>query len=94
MANDVRYFEIEDQGQVVGGFYFDLYARNGKRGGAWMSGFHSRVQTANGLQNQFAIWCVTLPHRLAINLRYSPTMKSLLCSMNLDMPLHHVDRSR
>ena len=48
--NDVRYFEIEDQGQVVGGFYFDLYARNGKRGGAWMSGFRSRVQTANGLQ--------------------------------------------
>ncbi len=48
--NDVRYFEIADQGQVVGGFYFDLYARNGKRGGAWMSGFRSRVQTANGLQ--------------------------------------------
>lgn len=48
--NDVRYFEIEDQGQVVGGFYFDLYARNGKRGGAWMSGFRSRVQTTNGLQ--------------------------------------------
>ncbi|MEG2560953.1 MAG: M3 family metallopeptidase, partial [Acinetobacter sp.] len=48
--DDVRYFEIEDQGQVLGGFYFDLYARNGKRGGAWMSGFRSRVQTANGLQ--------------------------------------------
>lgn len=68
--NDVRYFEIADQGQVVGGFYFDLYARNGKRGGAWMSGFRSCVQTANGLQNQFAIWCVTLPHRLAISLLY------------------------
>ncbi|WP_353144485.1 M3 family metallopeptidase [Acinetobacter pragensis] len=47
---DARYFELEDQGTVVGGFYFDLYARSGKRGGAWMSGFRSRMQTAHGLQ--------------------------------------------
>jgi oligopeptidase A len=47
---DARYFELEDQGTVLGGFYFDLYARSGKRGGAWMSGFRSRMQTLNGLQ--------------------------------------------
>ena len=47
---DARYFELEDQGQVVGGFYFDLYARTGKRGGAWMNGFRSRMQTTTGLQ--------------------------------------------
>ncbi len=47
---DARYFELEDQGKVVGGFYFDLYARSGKRGGAWMSGFRSRMQTRQGLQ--------------------------------------------
>ncbi|RKG32248.1 M3 family metallopeptidase [Acinetobacter tianfuensis] len=47
---DARYFELEDQGTVVGGFYFDLYARSGKRGGAWMSGFRSRMQTVDGLQ--------------------------------------------
>lgn len=47
---DVRYYEIEDQGQVIAGFYFDLYARSGKRGGAWMNGFRSRMQAANGLQ--------------------------------------------
>jgi oligopeptidase A len=47
---DARYYELEDQGIVIGGFYFDLYARNGKRGGAWMSGFRSRMQTENGMQ--------------------------------------------
>lgn len=47
---DVHYYELEDQGKVIAGFYFDLYARSGKRGGAWMSGFRSRMQTAQGLQ--------------------------------------------
>lgn len=47
---DARYYELEDQGTVIGGFYFDLYARNGKRGGAWMSGFRSRMQTEHGMQ--------------------------------------------
>lgn len=47
---DARYYELEDQGIVIGGFYFDLYARNGKRGGAWMSGFRSRMQTEHGMQ--------------------------------------------
>ena len=47
---DAHYYELEDQGSVIGGFYFDLYARSGKRGGAWMSGFRSRMQTQDGLQ--------------------------------------------
>lgn len=47
---DARYFELEEQGIVLGGFYFDLFARSGKRGGAWMSGFRSRMQTGNGVQ--------------------------------------------
>ncbi len=34
---DARYFEIRNRdGEVVGGFYTDLYARDQKRGGAWM----------------------------------------------------------
>lgn len=33
----VRYYEIRDSaGQLLGSFYTDLYARKGKRGGAWM----------------------------------------------------------
>ncbi|MCK5667585.1 MAG: oligopeptidase A, partial [Gammaproteobacteria bacterium] len=34
---DVRFFDIFDStGSLRGGFYIDLYARSGKRGGAWM----------------------------------------------------------
>jgi oligopeptidase A len=33
----VRYYEIHDRdANVIGSFYTDLFARNGKRGGAWM----------------------------------------------------------
>ncbi|MCY1267500.1 Oligopeptidase A [compost metagenome] len=35
---DVRLFEISENGQHVGRFFFDLYARANKRGGAWMDG--------------------------------------------------------
>ncbi|WP_280568818.1 oligopeptidase A [Chromohalobacter sp. 296-RDG] len=34
--SDVRYFEILDGDTPIAGFYLDLYAREGKRGGAWM----------------------------------------------------------
>jgi len=35
--DSVSYFEIiGDQGTTIGGFYTDLFARQGKRGGAWM----------------------------------------------------------
>lgn len=34
---DARYFWIKDSGgQVIGGFYTDIYARSGKRNGAWI----------------------------------------------------------
>lgn len=47
---DVNYYEVSEHGTVIAGFYFDLYARSNKRGGAWMSGYRSRVQLANHLQ--------------------------------------------
>ena len=52
---DVRLFEIKEHGQHVGRFFFDLYARANKRGGAWMDGARDRRRTATGeLQNPVA----------------------------------------
>lgn len=45
---DVRYFELKQDGQTIGGVYMDLYAREGKRGGAWMDGYKSRRRFADG----------------------------------------------
>lgn len=51
---DVQYFEIEQDGDIIGGFYFDLYARPHKRGGAWMSGFRSRMVSSRYQQKPLA----------------------------------------
>jgi len=48
---DVRFFEIrEADGARVGQFYVDLYARETKRGGAWMDDAIGRRRTAAGIQ--------------------------------------------
>ncbi|WP_299489809.1 oligopeptidase A [uncultured Shewanella sp.] len=52
---DVRMFEIQDiNGTVRGRFYLDLYAREGKRGGAWMADCRVRRMTDKGLQSPVA----------------------------------------
>jgi len=53
--DDVRFFDIRDQqGQLVGQFYLDLYARNSKRGGAWMDDVIARRRLAKGIQTPVA----------------------------------------
>ena len=39
---DVRYFELEKDGETIGAVYMDLYAREGKRSGAWMNDYRGR----------------------------------------------------
>lgn len=52
---DVRFFRIEDAaGGLVGQFYLDLYARETKRGGAWMDDAVTRRRTDTGIQTPVA----------------------------------------
>jgi len=48
---DVRFYRLVDaDGTLVGQFYLDLYAREGKRGGAWMDDCRNRRDRADGVQ--------------------------------------------
>jgi len=51
----VRFFDIKDRHDVlVGQFYFDLYAREGKQGGAWMDDAINRRHVAGAIQHPVA----------------------------------------
>lgn len=50
----VKYFEVLREGRVVASFYADLYARAGKRSGAWMDGERTRTYRNGVLQTPVA----------------------------------------
>ncbi len=51
----VKFFAIRDRaGQLVGQFYLDLYARDSKRGGAWMDDAITRRRKGDGIQTPVA----------------------------------------
>ena len=45
---DVKYFEVKRSGKQIAAFYADLYAREGKRSGAWMDGERTRRRLSDG----------------------------------------------
>ena len=47
---EVRFYRLEKKGVSLGGLYMDLYARERKRGGAWMDEYCGRWKTETGLQ--------------------------------------------
>jgi oligopeptidase A len=55
---DVRYYDVTDaDGRVFAGAYIDLYARNGKRGGAWMDVCRARFD--DGAQSELPVAFLT-----------------------------------
>lgn len=50
----VRFFRINRGDQLIGQFYLDLYARDEKRGGAWMDEALTRRRIAGGIQTPVA----------------------------------------
>ncbi len=48
--NDAKYYTVSREGQQIAGFYLDLYAREHKRGGAWMDECRVRRRTQSGMQ--------------------------------------------
>lgn len=52
---DVRYYDlIDDSGAVFSGLYLDLFARESKRGGAWMAPARPRLRGGDGVRNPVA----------------------------------------
>ena len=52
---DATFYEITDHsGNLVGQFYLDLYARNDKRGGAWMDEAITRRKKSHGIETPVA----------------------------------------
>ena len=45
---DVRFYRVFEAGEEIAGFYFDLYARANKRGGAWMDECRVRRRLQDG----------------------------------------------
>ena len=74
---DVKFYTLTDHaGQLVGQFYLDLYAREPKRGGAWMDDVITRRRKGgDDRRRRWPISTATSPRRSATSPRCSPTTK-------------------
>jgi len=53
--DSVQIFKVVSDGQTTGYFFFDLFSREEKRGGAWMDECRSRIKHENGVQTPIAL---------------------------------------
>ncbi|HEX2530743.1 MAG TPA: M3 family metallopeptidase [Burkholderiaceae bacterium] len=71
---DVKFFRIERDGQLIGQFYFDLYARSAKRGGAWMDDARGRRRTDRGVQTPVAYLTCNFTEPAVVDGNLKPTL--------------------
>mgnify|MGYP000072050348 FL=1 len=53
--DSVQIFKVVSEGQTTGYFFFDLFSREEKRGGAWMDECRSRIKHDNEVQTPIAL---------------------------------------
>lgn len=56
----VRCYRISDGDRQLGGFYVDLFPRDSKRGGAWMSSFVTGGPTEEGFAPHLGLFCANV----------------------------------
>jgi oligopeptidase A len=72
---DVRFYEIRDTGgSLVGQFYMDLYARDTKRGGAWMDDAITRRRKGRELQTPVAYLTCNFSRPLSLDKGNRPAL--------------------
>ena len=73
---DVKFFRIERNSQLVGQFYLDLYARHGKRGGAWMDDARGRRLIGPQVQTPVAYLTCNFTEPTVVNGKAKPALFS------------------
>lgn len=71
---DVKFFRIQKNGRLIGQFYLDLYARSGKRGGAWMDDARARRRLPNDIQTPIAYLTCNFTAPVTIDGKTKPTL--------------------
>lgn len=71
---DVKFFRIERDSKLIGQFYLDLYARQGKRGGAWMDDARGRRSTVNGMQTPVAYLTCNFTEPVVVDGKAKPSL--------------------
>ncbi len=56
----VKYYEIRDDGALLGAFYADWYPRENKRGGAWMDAFITGIDFGDRMEPHAGLICGNL----------------------------------
>lgn len=71
---DVKFYRIERNGQLIGQFYLDLYARQGKRGGAWMDDARGRRRSGATVQTPVAYLTCNFSEPVVIDGKTRPAL--------------------